>query len=223
MTKRPGIIGPLLLIAIGLILLFINLGHIHLSIWVILWRFWPVILILIGLDIIARQIEERTYYNLCVLIGVVIIIGVIALAWTESASHPPTDRDLKNDMKGKLLIGKDLNNVDFEDKDLKGALLIGANMNDANLINADLRYAFLIGANMNEANFHDANLEGAIMIGANLNGANFTDANLKYSILTGSNMDGVNLCGADMRGAIKFGVETSSTMICPDCSAGPCW
>ena len=223
MNQRTGILGPLILVMIGLLLLFNNLGMLPLGLWGTVWRFWPVILILIGLDIIARQIEERTYYTLCVLIGVVIIIGVIALAWTESAPPSPTDRDLKNDMKGKLLIGKDLNNVDFEDKDLKGALLIGTNMKDANLINADLRYAFLIGANMYEANFHDANLEGAIMIGANLNGANFTDANLKYSILTGSNMDGVNLCGADMRGASKLGVETRSTMICPDCSAGPCW
>ena len=49
---RRDIVGAFLLITIGTLLLFNNLNLIPWSIWPELWRFWPVILILFGLQII---------------------------------------------------------------------------------------------------------------------------------------------------------------------------
>ena len=46
------ILGPLLLIAVGLLFLFNTLGVLPWSLWDTIWRLWPVVLILIGVDIL---------------------------------------------------------------------------------------------------------------------------------------------------------------------------
>jgi hypothetical protein len=101
MKRRPGLTGPLILLALGFILLFNNLGLLSWDIWSTLWRFWPVILILLGLEILVSQTQSSIAYALMALLGVVVIIGVIVLAliglrlppWlgpvtTQHVSHP---------------------------------------------------------------------------------------------------------------------------------------
>jgi len=88
MRGRPGLIGPLILLAIGFILLFNNLGYISWDIWTVLWRFWPVILILLGLEILVSQTGSSLAYALVALVGLVAIAGVIALAWMGVGAQP---------------------------------------------------------------------------------------------------------------------------------------
>lgn len=54
-SHHPGLFFPLLLIAIGLILLLQNLGLLSNNIWDILWNCWPVLLIVIGLDSLLKR------------------------------------------------------------------------------------------------------------------------------------------------------------------------
>jgi hypothetical protein len=69
--RRPSLIGPLILITIGILFLLANLGMLPLSFWEIAVSYWPLILILIGLEIlIGRQ---------SVLGGLVIFVLWIAL------------------------------------------------------------------------------------------------------------------------------------------------
>jgi hypothetical protein len=53
--RRPSLIGPLILITIGILFLLANLGYLPLSFWEIAYQFWPLILILIGLEIIIGR------------------------------------------------------------------------------------------------------------------------------------------------------------------------
>lgn len=53
--QRHGIVGPLLLIAIGLIFLLDNLHLLPWSGWELFWRFWPVLIIAGGLDDLIRK------------------------------------------------------------------------------------------------------------------------------------------------------------------------
>ncbi len=70
-TKTRGsILFPILLIALGLIFLAQTLGFVPWEVWGQLWRFWPVILILIGLDVLVGGRSALGRY----------IIGAIALA-----------------------------------------------------------------------------------------------------------------------------------------------
>ena len=50
---RPrGIVGPTLLIGAGALLLLNTTGLVAWDIWMVLWRLWPVILIIAGLNIL---------------------------------------------------------------------------------------------------------------------------------------------------------------------------
>ena len=53
--RRPSLIGPLILITIGILFLLANLGYLPLSFWELAYRYWPLILILIGLEIIIAR------------------------------------------------------------------------------------------------------------------------------------------------------------------------
>jgi hypothetical protein len=70
---RPGIFGPLLLIFLGVIFLFNNLNIIQWSVWDVILRFWPVLLIGAGLDLILDQ--RSAWGSAIALILVLAIIG----------------------------------------------------------------------------------------------------------------------------------------------------
>jgi hypothetical protein len=74
--SRPGsVIGPLILITIGVLFLLSNLGYISSSIWLLLVQFWPLILILFGIEIIFGR--TRWGQLLVLLIGLVVAGGLI--------------------------------------------------------------------------------------------------------------------------------------------------
>jgi hypothetical protein len=124
MKQRPGFVGPLLLITIGFILLFNKLGLIHWASWGSLWHYWPVILILWGIEILARNTESDIVYFTAVFICILVIIGTVFLA---SNGYPPSDYTRDN------LRGIIFDNRPLEDKDL----------NFADLAYADLRNSVL--------------------------------------------------------------------------------
>lgn len=69
--RRSGLIGPIILIAVGVLLLLNTLNLLPWSIWETLWRFWPVLLILLGLEIL---IGRRSW------VGSLIVLAVAAVA-----------------------------------------------------------------------------------------------------------------------------------------------
>lgn len=73
-----------ILVALGVVLLLNNLGVLPWGVWRTLWRFWPVILVLIGLNILWGG---RSPW-LILLITVVVLAGVVALAVRVHALSP---------------------------------------------------------------------------------------------------------------------------------------
>ncbi|NIO06896.1 MAG: hypothetical protein GTO40_02485, partial [Deltaproteobacteria bacterium] len=79
-ARRGGLVGPLLLIGLGVIFLLNNLGVLAVSVWDVVFHLWPVILIAIGLDLL---IGRRSVWGsllvlaliLAVLIGGILLIG----------------------------------------------------------------------------------------------------------------------------------------------------
>ncbi len=74
----PSVVGPVILIGLGIILLLQNLGFISAGSWVLIARLWPVALILIGIDII---IGRRSAIGSVIsgLLSVTAVAGVIVL------------------------------------------------------------------------------------------------------------------------------------------------
>ncbi len=71
--RRPGLVGPIILVVAGLCLLLANLGLLRVDWWE-LWRLWPLILVLVGLDILSRH--SRLASAAVVLVTLAIIGGL---------------------------------------------------------------------------------------------------------------------------------------------------
>jgi hypothetical protein len=71
--RRPSIAGPIILISIGVIFLLNNLDVIELNVWDVIMRFWPILLIAIGLDIL---IGRRSAWGAA--IAVVVVLAILA-------------------------------------------------------------------------------------------------------------------------------------------------
>jgi hypothetical protein len=77
--RRSSIILPSALILLGILLLLQNLGIVHWNVWVALARFWPLILIALGLELIlGRGSISRS----------IVIIIVIAIIFGLALRHP---------------------------------------------------------------------------------------------------------------------------------------
>jgi len=96
--RRGGLIGPLILIGLGVVFLLNNLGILDWSIWEILLRLWPVLLVAAGLDLILGRLSVWGS-----LLALVLTLAVLAAAlWlsqtgvgvgravrTEEIAQPP--------------------------------------------------------------------------------------------------------------------------------------
>jgi len=71
-------VGPLIIITIGVIFLLNNFDILPWSIWNSIWRFWPVLLILWGIQIILGR--SRLASIITSIIGALLLAFIIAMA-----------------------------------------------------------------------------------------------------------------------------------------------
>lgn len=99
--RRTSLMGPLILITIGVLFLLANLGMLPLTFWEIAARFWPLILILVGLEIIVGR-RSMIGALVIVVLWLALIASVVWLAFaggilptaavtTEQLSQPLGD------------------------------------------------------------------------------------------------------------------------------------
>ena len=75
-NKGGGMLGGLFLVFIGIVFLLNNLGLVPGSVWNELWKFWPVLVILIGIRVLAgRNFVSRILISLITLFA---FAGVLA-------------------------------------------------------------------------------------------------------------------------------------------------
>lgn len=106
--RRGSIIGPLILITIGGLFLLANFGYITSSFWLILVQFWPLILILAGLEILLGR--TRGGQLIVLLVGLLAVGGILWLLINPTAfpvggsMNTTTIRELRTDIKTAELI-----------------------------------------------------------------------------------------------------------------------
>ncbi|MFB5083936.1 LiaI-LiaF-like domain-containing protein [Symbiobacterium thermophilum] len=88
-SRRQSIVGPLVLIFLGLFFLGQSLGLIEWSLWEVVWRLWPVWLIVAGLDMLFGQ-RGGWVRALLVLIAVAIVLGIVLGIQPQRAIDRPT-------------------------------------------------------------------------------------------------------------------------------------
>jgi len=82
-VRRIGFpLGATILIVIGVVFLLNNLGYLPWDVWGTLWRFWPVLLILVGVNFFLAG--SRPWVML--IVTLVVLAGVFLAVWAMSGS-----------------------------------------------------------------------------------------------------------------------------------------
>ncbi len=90
-VRRGSITGALILIVLGFLWLLNNLGYLPGDIWYNLWRFWPVILVLLGVDIALRGFPNWFALPVLLLVVVIVVGAVLLVAPTLPAEQIVTE------------------------------------------------------------------------------------------------------------------------------------
>jgi predicted membrane protein len=99
--KRPSLLGPLILITIGVLFLLVNLGYLPLSLWEIAFRFWPLILILIGVEMLVGRRSVIGGFVVTAL-WLALVAGVVWLALTTGLTGATTVTETINQPVGEI-------------------------------------------------------------------------------------------------------------------------
>jgi hypothetical protein len=85
--RGDGLAGGLLFVTVGSIILLNNLGYLAWDVWGMIFRFWPVLIIVIGTDIILGRYLRSTWAAVVGLVLVVVIVG--GLLWFAGTNPIP--------------------------------------------------------------------------------------------------------------------------------------
>ena len=81
--RRRGVVGPVILILLGLAFLVSNLNLFNFNVWEMMWRLWPVWLIAVGLDMLVGR---RTSWGGWLVLGLVATI-VAGAMWFYGSGY----------------------------------------------------------------------------------------------------------------------------------------
>ncbi len=96
-TRRGGLIFPLVIVTVGVVLLLTNLGVVSSSVWGQLVRFWPVLLIALGFDILVGRPSIGSAISTLIATCLLVALALAAItlfgpeAWVtrqQSFAHP---------------------------------------------------------------------------------------------------------------------------------------
>ena len=179
--KREGLAGSLLFIGIGTILLLSNLGYSTLGNWQYLLRYWPVLIIAIGLDILF-PIRTRLLSYLGLVLGILLIAGLVYLIgnrmiYTENAVS--TDH--------MVVKADDIKQASIDLQMNAGSLIIGDQAEPANMVEATLHLYNMQNVYQDQRIREDTGYftmrsSGLQLVDYNENGFNFEDTSWNIQI-----------------------------------------
>lgn len=90
-SRRHSLTTAILLILIGLIFLFNNFGILSWSVWEVIWKIWPVFLILFGLEMLIG----KKFLGKAVMILLIVILSLALIGFLFSLSNQNFSRELQ--------------------------------------------------------------------------------------------------------------------------------
>jgi len=122
------------MIAIGVLFLLNNLGLLPWGVWELVWHFWPLILILAGLDILIGWSRSGIAAALALILGLLLILGCLLAA---IYCGPP-----EKGMETESLVQEmgDVGEATIEIEFTAGDLTIGSLTDSPNLMEGQFRY-----------------------------------------------------------------------------------
>lgn len=89
--RRHGLTTAILLILIGLIFLLNNFGVLSWSVWGIIWKVWPLFLILVGLEMLVG----KHFIGKAIMIFLIVILSLAIIGFLFSLSNQNFRRELQ--------------------------------------------------------------------------------------------------------------------------------
>lgn len=131
LLKREGFTGAIFAIGLGTVLLLGNFGYLNSNAWHSLLRFWPLIIIAAGLDLIIGR-RGKLSALVGILVGLVMVAGMFWLVLTPAAARlprntTPVSQALEGQTEAKLVINQAV-----------GRLRIISGADSKNLVEGDL-------------------------------------------------------------------------------------
>jgi hypothetical protein len=75
-NKPRSLLGALIIIFVGIIFLLNNLGILPWEMWRQFWKFWPILLILFGIEMIFGRSRWAQ-----IIVGIVVILFLLGIVW----------------------------------------------------------------------------------------------------------------------------------------------
>lgn len=130
--RQVGIVGPLILIGLGVVLLLNNLGLLDWSVWEAILRLWPVLLVAAGLDLILGR--RSAWGSLLALVLTLVALGLaLWLSQTGAEVGPAARTEVIAQARG------DESRAEVTINPGVGSLHIEASVDSDNLVEARLR------------------------------------------------------------------------------------
>ncbi len=123
-----GVVGPVILISLGVIFLFNNLGWLDWSVWATLLRLWPVLLIGAGLDIL---IGRRSVWGSLLVALLLLAVGAGAICFYQTRASAPSataesvEQDLQGASQARVVIDPGVGQLHLNAMDDADTLLSG--------------------------------------------------------------------------------------------------
>ncbi len=118
-------VGAIILIVVGLMFLLSNLGVLHWDFWESVWRLWPVVLIGIGLDMMAKRSRLRSV----LFGGFWAIVAILFLLLAARAPEGSVERQVVQPLQGakeaRVELDVDAGSLDLVSGTAEGVLLAG--------------------------------------------------------------------------------------------------
>jgi hypothetical protein len=97
LLNRNGVVGPSLMIGLGVIFLLNNFGYLVLDVWQLILSLWPVLLIAFGFDLL---IGRRSW--LLSLIGVMVVLAILigAIGLIGSTAYAAAGQEIRYPLEG---------------------------------------------------------------------------------------------------------------------------
>jgi hypothetical protein len=98
--RRGAVVWPLVLIFLGGVFLLQNLGYLPPNFWVNLWKLWPLVLVLVGIELLLAH--RVPWVALAGLAAIVLILGAVATQTNLPASDsaPQSTSSVHTDLGG---------------------------------------------------------------------------------------------------------------------------
>lgn len=137
--QRPSIIGPLFLIIAGIVLLLNQAGRLPWGIWGTLWRFWPLMLILVGIEVLIGISRSTVVYVAGLIIAAALIVGAVLLA--VYLGQRPLGEGTPASSEAFVEALHDADRAKIQLKFAIGNLRIGALQDSPNLVEGEIEYS----------------------------------------------------------------------------------